>query len=194
MKKDINVEVCKCGTIHVVQSEKFINAINSDRNYLQVCRNCGATTVHGKEYIGLNENGNRVYTLYATELPDDRCGITIEDFDFSNGKKPFSEIYFSHGYKVPMMSGGYANEFKNSSFYENYSTTTRSHEQAQTVDMDRFIKETPDEILDAVSRLWIFGINWKDTKYYNDELIWHKNAGQVVDIKPEDYLINTLND
>lgn len=164
MNKNINVEICKCGTIHVVHPEKFLNALDRGANYLKVCRNCGATTVMG-ECTMEDEDGNEIPTLYDVELPDDRCSITLEDFDASNDKKIFSEIYFSHGYKVPMMSGGYATGFKNSSFCEDYPRNTRSHELAMTVNMNKFIEETPDEILEAVSRLWIEGLDWTGTKY-----------------------------
>ena len=106
-----------------------------------------------------------------------------------------------------MMSGGYATSFKGSSFCEDHSTTTRSHELTMTVNMNKFIEETPDEILDAVSRLWIDGLDWTGTKYeknvppkvngvieteygimYNVPYITPYECRQHrVDITPEDY-------
>ena len=167
---DIGVKICKCGTIHVIQSEKFINALNSNMNYLEICRNCGATTVMGD--CNMLVEGNIERTFYDIELPNDRCSITIDDFNLLNGKKPFSEIYFSTGYRVPMMTGRYATCFKDNSFHDTSCSTTYKDESltikfdmlAKCVDMDRFIKETPDEILYAVSRLRISGINWTGTK------------------------------
>lgn len=193
MNNDIDVKICKCGTIHVIQSEKYINAIENNKNYLEICKNCGATTVIGT-FTELDEDGTEMKTLYDIELPDDRCSITVEDFNLSNSKKPFSEIYFSHGYRVPMMSGGYATGFKNNSFYENYPMKTRSNVLTQCVDMDRLIKEIPDEMLDAFSRLNISGIDWTGTKYYNTESLeddpymapYECNQYRV-DIRPEDY-------
>ena len=199
MNKDINVEVCKCGTIHVIQPEKFHTAIGSGSNYLKVCRNCGATTV-----IGIFEDDDGSETFYDVELPDDRCSITLDDFDLTNGKKPFSEIYFSHGYKIPMMSGGYATCFQNNSFQDTSSTTTYKDESltvkldalSKCVDMDRLIKEIPDEILYALSKLRISGINWANTKYYGRYGLVPNDLPYMapyelrkfrIDITPEDY-------
>jgi arsenate reductase-like glutaredoxin family protein len=40
-----------------------------------------------------------------------------------------------------------------------------------TVNMERFTRETPDEILEELSNYWIKAFNWKGTKYEKE---WNK--------------------
>ena len=40
-----------------------------------------------------------------------------------------------------------------------------------TVNMNRFINETPDDVLDELSNYLIDGLDWKGTKFEKE---WHK--------------------
>ena len=46
-----------------------------------------------------------------------------------------------------------------------------------TVNMDRFINETPDDILAELSTYYIDGLDWKGTKFEKE---WYKKAISIL--------------
>lgn len=188
MNNKYDMRICKCGRIHMVDSEKLEKALKNDKNLLLICAGCGNATV-----IGANvepdwyDPKKTCYMMYFGTFSDYKDKIIkAEDFETKEGKKGIEEIIYSHGYKVPMMTGMYATDYSSGKFsdrwYPDFYKIQRSditvkeilkfideyNHDRTTVNMNRFVHETPDEILEIISRYHIKGLNFKGTKWENE--------------------------
>jgi len=189
MGNKYDMRICKCGRIHMTESAKLDKAIENDKNLLLICAGCGHATLIGAD---ITEDwyedipGKKCYMMYSGTFSDyEDASITAADFETGEQNKGISEIVYSHGYKVPMMSGMYATDYFNGIFsdrwYPDFYKIQRNditvkeimdfideyNHDRTTVNMKRFIHETPDEILDEISHYMIDGFNFKGTKWEN---------------------------
>jgi len=185
INKMYKMRICKCGRIHMIPMEKIDNALDKDKNLLLLCGGCGKGTVIGADiqpdYIEPQKDGYSMYFYdFSTYWNKE---ISILDFESTENQKGFEEIFYSHGIKVPMMTGQYATDYfyekfsdrwypdfykiqkKNISVSEIMEFIDKYNQDRTTVNMDRFLGETPEEMLEVISRYPIKGFNWEGTKW-----------------------------
>lgn len=188
MERKYDMRICKCGRIHMMLNDKIEKALENNKNLLLICAGCGAATLIGADIEpDWNEPCKDCYMMYASDFSSYKdASIHMSDFDTTEDLKGIEEIYYSHGLKVPMMTGQYATDYFNGRFsdrwYPDFYKIQRKditvseimdfidtyiHERT-TVNMDRFIRETPEDILREISCFMIDGFNWKDTKWENE--------------------------
>lgn len=187
-----DMKICRCGKIHMIPSDKIDDAIEHDKNFMFICADCGSATVVGadKEWDEY-EPDKDCYMMYSGSFaPYYSESITADNFKGTENKKAISEIYYSHGIKVPMMNGYYATEYHNVIFYDGRIISNlyeidrpnvtaaevqdfleNARKEARTVNMNRFIRENKDDMLEEISRCFIKGFDWKGTKYESE---WNK--------------------
>ena len=109
--------------------------------------------------------------------------ISVSDFESTDTHKGIFEIIYSHGLKVPMMTGQNATDYFNGRFsdrwYPDFYKIRRSdvtvkeimdfikkyeHDRC-TVNMNRFILQTPVDMLEEISHYAIDGLNWIGTEW-----------------------------
>lgn len=182
-----DVRFCKCGRIHFIDNKSLCNALEHDKNYVLICAGCGHAMVIGANIEPDWFDPNKTcYMMYSGDFSEYKNRTIIpSDFESTDGRKGIEEVLYSHGYKVPMMSGMYATDFDHANgifsdrWYPDFWKIQRSDITVKeimnfideytydrtTVDMKRFIRETPDEALDVISRFYIKGLDWKGTKW-----------------------------
>lgn len=191
MSRKYDIRICKCGRIHAVLDEKIEKVLENDKNLLLICAACGNATL-----IGVNiepdwaDPSKEYYEMYSgTFSPYEDKIINEDTFKGNKEEKAVEEILYSHGFKVPMRTGQYATDYWNGRFsdrwYPDFYKIQRNditvkeimdfideytHDRT-TVNMDRFINETPDDVLEELSNYYIEGLNWKGTKFEKE---WHK--------------------
>ena len=164
---------CKCGHIHIVSDELIDKAIASNKDHLLICASCGASHAVGADYMGSDEG----YYMH-------RYGLKEEVMSPENINKRFSEVVYSKGYEVPMKSGYSANYYFNGRFSDERAVSMdevkyrmmmdhiqfeeafeRLNQDRHTVNMNLFIRMTPDSVLDQLCSYNIDGFDWSGTKY-----------------------------
>lgn len=186
-----DMRICGCGRIHMIPVEKVDNAIHADKNLGVICGGCGSILAIGADaHPDWVEPDKTCYDMYSFDvnLNEVHQTIDITPEAFTTGimnMKPFSELFYSLGIKVPMMTGEYARshfcDYFCDMWWPDWYKVQRSdvtvddfkkfiadytHNQ-RTVNMDRFIRETPEEYLEEISHYWIKAFDWKGTKYDN---------------------------
>ena len=183
-----NMRICKCGRIHMIDNDKLDKALENNKDILLMCGHCGIATIIGADiepdYLEPSKN---CYMMYSMDFSvyDDKS-ITPDCFTENEEHKAIQEIVYSHGIKVPMMTGGYATMYSCGKFadtwYPDFYHIQRAdvtvkeimefidkyNKDRHTVNMDRFIAETPDDMLEEISHYLVDGLNWKGTKYENE--------------------------
>ena len=164
---------CKCGHIHIVSDEQIDKAIASNKDHLLICASCGASYAIGADYVGPDEG----YYMHRYELKE-------EVMSPDNIKERFSEVVYSKGHIVPMMSGYSANYYFNGRFSDERAVSMdevkyrmmmdhiqfeeafeRLNQDRHTVNMSLFIRRTPDSVLNQLCSYHIEGFDWSGTKY-----------------------------
>lgn len=188
--KKYDMRICKCGRIHMIPEENLTRALENDKNLVLMCAGCGSATIIGADIEPdmFSENPNDLcYMMYAGDLsPYENKIITEEIFKGSEREKAVSEIFYSHGLKVPMKTGNYANNYFDGRFadmwYPDFYKIQRKDvtvpeimdfikeftEERTTVSMNRFINENPEDMIEEISHYWIKGFDWTGTKYENE--------------------------
>lgn len=185
MSNKYDMRICKCGRIHMINNDVLDNALQQDKNLLLICAGCGYATLIGadieQDWIETDKTCYMMYSCGFSECKN--TSINATDFETTEHNKGIFKILYSHGYKVPMMSGMYATDYFNGKFsdrwYPDFYKIQRrditvdeimqfidkyTHDRT-TVNMNRFINETPDDILEEISHYCINGFDWKDTPY-----------------------------
>ena len=183
MKYDMRI--CKCGTIHMIDNDKLDVALKHNKNLLLICAECGHAKLIGADIEpSWFEPDRDCYNMYAFEFsPNKDKTISPVDFDSKKEYKGIEEIIYSHGYKVPMNSGMYATDYNFGRFsdrwYPDFYKIQRKditvkeimefidkyNEDRTTVNMNRFINETPEDVLEVISGYLIDGFDWTGTKW-----------------------------
>lgn len=182
-----DMRICKCGRIHMIDNDKLNKALENNKDILLICGHCGNATIIGADiepdYIDPSKNCYMMYSMDFSVNGD--TSITPDIFIESKEHKAVQEIVYSHGIKVPMMTGEYATMYNCGKFadawYPDFYHIRRPditveeimdfidkyNEDRHTVNMERFIFETPDDMLKIISHYLVNGLNWKGTKYEN---------------------------
>lgn len=190
--KKYDMRICHCGKIHMIPCKKIDDAIKQDKDFMFICADCGSATIIGADKEPDRYEPNKeCYMMYSDDFsPNHSESITEINFKNGKNKKAISEIYYSHGVKVPMMNGYYATEYRCGIFYDGRvianlyeidrpNVTAKevqtflkdAREKAKTVNMNRFIRENEDDVLKEISCYLIKGFDWKGTKYESE---WNK--------------------
>lgn len=179
------MKICKCGKIHLIPEEKIDNALEKNKNFIIICADCGHGFVIGADIESdWNEPEKICYMMYSFDLSNyQNKSITKDNFETTEEEKGIEEIYYSHGIKVPMMTGNYASDYFGERFYdwrypdfykiERNNTTEKEivdfinkwEKDLGIVDMKRFVRENKEEDLKEISKYLIEGFNWKGTKF-----------------------------
>lgn len=185
MERKYDMRICKCGRIHMVYNNKLGKALENNKNLLLICGGCGDATLIGANIEpDWNDLNKDCYMMYSGEFSSyEDKSITTADFESTEEHKGIEEILYSHGIRVPMMTGMYATDYNNGVFsdrwYPDFYKIQRKdvtvkgimnfiekyNHDRRTVNMSRFINETPEDILEEISHYMIDGLNWKDTKF-----------------------------
>lgn len=189
--KKYNIEICGCGKIHAIPEtvikETVLSGEENNKDIALVCGGCGKIKIIGANYVpdcyGDSEEAQYIYDCYDYEfahLTDEFAPLKAELFN-----KKATEIYYDKGYRVPMMTGEYANGyfthgggFEDMTYPDFYvldrvditipevrKWLEEYRKNRKTVNMDRFIEETPDDVLESVSCYYIEQFDWTGTKY-----------------------------
>ena len=180
-----NMSICKCGRIHMIDSEKLNTALHNNKNLMIICGGCGTVKLSGADVFPDWEDPEKdCYMLYEKVFsPYDDTHITVVDFESGEDSKGIEEIIYSHGVKVPMRTGMYATDYCNGRFsdrwYPDFYKIQRKDVTVDeimkfindytvnrtTVDMERFIRENNSDVLEEISHYHIEGFNWKGTRF-----------------------------
>lgn len=178
-----DIRICKCGRIHTIPYEKIDKALDNNKNIILSCMNCGRLTIIGGDYEEDFDNGICGFIMYSNPIVSEAYSVNKSLFFNSNSRKALQEVFFSKGYPVPMNTGNFADNYTNGEFfdtssYNNISGLNRIYnidllmdavktrnEHAKQVNMNYFISITPEDVLEELSRYYISGLNWEDTKY-----------------------------
>ena len=185
-----NMIICDCGRIHMIESERISKALDNNKDLLAICANCGNGFILGgdRDYDWIDgDPESTIYMMYNKPLSTDK-DVIIEADDFKTTKecKGIEEILYTHGVKVPMISGEYADKYFDGIFFDSSCNYDKIYEKditikeiinfidesktkRQKVDMDRFINETPEDMLDEISNYYIDGFDWSGTKYQKEK-------------------------
>lgn len=160
MKYDMRI--CSCGRIHMIQDEHIEHAIKNGKRLLLVCKGCGKATLIGANPSFCWDDPDTVcYNMYSVPFADYKdTRITASSFE-SEG---IDQILFSNGLRVPMMNGYYASSYHGGMFAD-CVFPVEDNEKRITVNMRRFIRETPDDMLEEISHYLIDAFDWSGTKY-----------------------------
>lgn len=173
--------ICHCGKIHMIPWEKIDKAIENEKEFCYICADCGQATIIGADKES-DWNGKIIYSMYSRNLSlYENMTISSETFEEHSEYTAISEIYYSHGIKVPMMSGMNATHYKFGIFSDDWYPDFYKIEGADiievwnfinkwrkdraTVNMNLFIHDTPDEYLKEISCYLISQFDWTGTKY-----------------------------
>lgn len=184
--KNYDIRICSCGRIHALPYKTLEETVYSNgennKDIALICGRCGKIQIIGADYVPNYFDDPKhpmVYDCYTRDFYCDSIReITPESFD-----KP-TKIFYSKGYGVPMMSGEYATaydcKFSDMTYPDLYELDRRDitpenvhqfiedyNTKRTTVNMARFIRETPDDVLKDVSNRLIDQFDWKDTEYEN---------------------------
>lgn len=120
MKRLYDVRTCKCGRIHMIPKEKINKVLEKDKNLLVICAGCGAITIIGANIENdWDEPDKTCYMMYSAEFsPYGNKSIFVSDFETTENEKGIEEIFYSHGIKVPMMTGYCATNYFDGNFYD----------------------------------------------------------------------------
>lgn len=186
MNRKYDIRICGCGRIHAIPKEKIDEVLENNKEFLLICAACGYTTLIGADIAtNWNDPAKKCYEMYTRSfsLYENR-EINDNIFKGSETEKAVGKILYSHGVKVPMKTGRYATDFSCGRFSDrcspDFSRIRRCDvtvkevtdfieeymDNRTTVNMNRFINETPDDILQELSSYWIEGLNWEGTKYW----------------------------
>lgn len=181
-----DMRICNCGRIHMIDMEKIDTVCKANKDLLLICAGCGKAVLIGanieSDWFDPTKN---CYFMYTRDFsPYNDFIINSCTFEESgDNKKAIDEIIYSHGYKVPMNTGQYATDYSDGRFsdrwYPDFYKIQRvditvpeimkfideySHART-TVNMKRFISQTPEDVLEEISRYWIEGFDWTGTKW-----------------------------
>lgn len=185
MSRKYDIRFCKCGRIHTTPIEKLDNALEKNKNLLLICAGCGNATLIGADIEpDWDEPDKDCYMMYSGDFSTyENKSITVTDFESTDSYKGIEEVIYSHGIKVPMMTGQFATDYFNGRFsdrwYPDFYKIQRNDITVKeimdfideytydrtTVNMQRFIHETPEDMLEEISHYFVDGFNWKGTKY-----------------------------
>ncbi len=201
MERKYEIRFCSCGTIHFIPTEKIDNALKNDKDLLWICGRCGAAVRIGadREPNWIDDSPDapeEIFNMYSYDLNPNMhkqsISITPESFKNTKENKGLSEIFYSAGIQVPMMSGNAARMHNRHGEYfldiwwpdwykiersditkeEIMEFISKYKEDCKTVNMTRFIRETPKEYIELLAQSWCKEFNWDGTEYEKMHKQW----------------------
>jgi hypothetical protein len=163
--KKYDVRFCNCGRVHFIEQEKVDKAIESGKQVLIICNNCGNSYVVGADKEQ-DENGKTIYMMYSSDMRNK----TLDD------TSKIESIVFTAGEQIRMMTGGEATFYGNNTFIDwetekpDNITNEKWHEMRKTVHVQHTINWIKDDNKLGQMSHYYTGIDWKGTKY---EKTWH---------------------
>lgn len=191
MSKYGDMQICSCGSIHLIPEDKLSSLLGEDKDLLLICANCGNAILIGADKCPNYDNPNDTdyYMYHKSFTCNDKEWITKKIFNPTiPNEKPVGKILYEKGIRVPMMTGNYANFYFSGKFYD-YSPISEYDMESllsnskkeiiknmkdleirkSTVNMNRLCKENTNEELDYISKFLIESLKWKGTIY---EKVW----------------------
>ena len=106
----------------MVDEDKLGNALENNKNLFLICGGCGTATLIGADIEpDWDEPDKDCYMMYSCEYSSYKDkSITTADFESIEHHKGIEEIVYSHGIKVPMMTGMYATDYNNGKFSDRW--------------------------------------------------------------------------
>jgi len=157
--KKYEVYFCSCGRVHFVDSEKLNKAIESEKEILVICNNCGNSFVEGADKEEYDDEEG--YMMYLRSMRDTEI----------NDISKIDSIVFTSGKQVRMMTGGEATFYGNSTFIDwetkkpDNVTTEEWEVTRKTVHVQHTINWIRDDNkLNHMSN-YVTDIDWKGTKF-----------------------------
>ena len=183
-KSHMQMRICSCGRIHFFDGKHIDDAISADKELLFICGGCGrATRIGADDWTGYYDDNEKCYAMYQQDINKDTV-LTADIFEKAENRKAFTEILYSQGKKVMMMTGYYAKAYSNSEFEDIwYPDFWRLEKPDLTIpEVMDFIKEnrtnrklvnmnallrdfTEEEVKYLHSSCHIKGMDWSKTKY-----------------------------
>lgn len=179
--RKFDMQICNCGTIHMIPTERLDNCYHGGTKLLTICGRCGRRWLNGADITpniykeDINEP-DTVYDLYT----QDASHITDITEPVIN-KERISDIIIFDGYRVPMMTGEYANCCASDTFYdttafpvwkieelntEDIKDWIKQYEKKRTtVNMTRFISEVPKNVMEEISNYYIEQFDFTGTEF-----------------------------
>lgn len=158
--KKYDVRFCDCGRVHFIDDKKVSKAIETEKEVLVICNNCGNSFVIGAD-IQKDEEGETIYMMYSYDMRD------TEITDISK----IDSIVFTAGKPIRMMTGGEATYHDNGVFIDwdtkrpDDVTESEWDKIRRTVNIQHTINWIRDDNkLEQMSH-YLSGIDWKGTKY-----------------------------
>ena len=186
MERKYDMRICKCGKIHMIPEKKIDDALENNKNLLFICASCGeALLIGGDVEIDWDDPSKDCYMMYSGCWSGyEDTSLTKRDFETAENHKGINEIFYSHGIRVPMMTGQNATDYMSGvgfsdRWYPDFWKIQRVgitvpeimkfieeyKRDRTTVNMSAFINSVPEDMLEEISHYHIEGLNWKGTKW-----------------------------
>lgn len=183
---------CRCGTIHFVEEELINCAITVNKEIIVICGSCGKSFIVGAEidFDYEENNSKKVYSMYSHDFNTSFTTTLDEGYVISDegATRVFSAnpvIRYSMGKKPLMLSGGRADYYNNSKFYDSRlwdssyldssmskvelaKYTENRNKMAKIINMTKLLTEFNHSELISLSKYSLEGFNWRGTKYEKD--------------------------
>ena len=145
------IKICECGRIHFFDNETITDICNNDNSVVCICNNCGNTQM-----------------IWFDDCMDGKawCSRTIKNENINTDVYSVKEILTSQGFKVPMISGGFATSYIGNTFID-WDTKSCTKNERETVDVKCLINMIKDtNKLNELSDLML-NISWKGIEFEN---------------------------
>lgn len=188
--KEKEARFCKCGRIHIIEEDLIFSGAKEGKETILICANCGEIT-----RIGLEDYGDQGYCqgccAYSISVKDSFV-FRPQDEKSKEELSMISKVIYSHGIKVPMMTGEYANTRFCHNFIDSSSASgiligdlSKSimlseskdevmkkvqnvledyEEKRRTVDMARLVRETSEDDLKVLKQYAISQFDWSQVE------------------------------
>lgn len=179
----LTMRICSCGRIHFYDAQRVYDAVNNNKEVLFICGGCGRATRMGGDNVTGMYGDDICYSMYSQDV-EKTTSWNAESFNKTKEHKAFTEIIYSPGKKVMMMTGYYAKCFFNDTFEDTWYPDLWKLEQPgvtmkevfefieenrtkrKQVNINWLLRDLTEEeakLLHAAS--YIKGIDWSTTKY-----------------------------
>ena len=195
--KKYNIEICGCGRIHAIPEnvvkETVLSGEGNNKDIALVCGGCGKVKIIGADYVPNcykdDEEPQYIYDCYSYDVNFDNFTPLTTDLTKADLFKKETELFYDKGYEVPMMTGEYANGYFTygggfeDMTYPDFYVLDRVHitipevrkwleeyrKNRKTVNMERFLEETPDDVLESISCYYFEQFDWKGTPFEKNQ-------------------------
>lgn len=183
-KSNLRLRICSCGRLHFYDDDRINQAITNNKEVLFICGGCGrATRIGADDWTGYYDNDEPCFAMYQQDV-EKEISWTADAFADDEHRKAFTEIIYSPGKKVMMMTGYYAKAYGNNEFEDiwypdfwklekpnltieevmNFINENRT--KRKQVNINSLLRDlTEEEAMLLYNSYGIKGIDWSTTKY-----------------------------